>query len=1011
MSTLVFPYGPIPGAPARRSRYCIIAAAVLCGLFSVCAQTADEDSVDRDYSAELERIPPIEPADALGSFEVKPGFRMELVAAEPLVRDPIAIAFDEDGRAYVVEMCGYSEQRDENLSAIALLEDTDGDGTLDKRSEFLTGLEWPTAVACYQGGVFVGVPPDLLYCKDTTGDGQADVREVAYTGFGTSNVQGMMNTLTWGLDNRIHGAGSSNGGEVSQPNDPNAPHVSIRGRDFSFDPRTRLFRAESGGVQHGLTFDVWGRKFLSHNSYHCEFVLFDDRYIARNPYLAAPSSHRNIAADGPAADVFRISPVEPWRIVRTRLRVKGLVPGPIEGGGTAAGYFTSATGITVYKGDAWPDEYYGNLIIGDVGSNLIHRKTVRPDGVALIAERADPDTEFVRSKDIWFRPVQYCNGPDGTLYVCDMYREVIEHPLSLPPIIKKHLDLTSGRDRGRIYRIVPEGFTQQPPLKLGRAATEELVPLLEHKNAWHHETAMRLLYERQDPAAAPGLRKLAAKAPSPEARVRALYALSGLGALSAESVSAALRDPHPRVREHAARLAEPFLANSPALHEQLAQLAEDEDVRVRYQTAFSLGEARGKTTNDALATIAIRDAGDPLIRLAILSSSAPDSSGLFETVFQNVEFRQREDGQSFLGELARMVGALGDEQALAVAFARLDGLPDAEADFANGLVQQLLNGLALSGRNALAGSVLANSPKSEAMLRGAIEKARGAVGNAELPVAARIRAIETLAFDSYDNLKAVLTPLFDPRQPAEIQLAALATLRKFDHVEVPQILLAAWPDLSPQMRSQAIEALFSRKSWTLALLDSIERGEFRPSQLDSTRIRALQAHMDPEVQSRAKTLLASFEYGSRQQIVDAYQGALTIQGNPATGKEIFRENCAQCHKLEGIGFDVGPELTTVAQAGAEKILVNVLDPNREVNPQYINYMIDTSDFESHSGIIASETATSITLKRANGESDTILRVNIDSIRSDNLSIMPEGWEETIDQQKMADLIAYIMSVK
>jgi putative heme-binding domain-containing protein len=578
-------------------------------------------------------------------------------------------------------------------------------------------------------------------------------------------------------------------------------------------------------------------------------------------------------------------------------------------------------------------------------------------------------------------------------------------------VIKRHLDLTSGRDRGRIYRIVPKDFTRRPQPRLSEANSAELVALLEHKNAWHHETAMRLLYERQDIAAAPALEKLAAESRSPEARMRALYVLSGLNALNEKLVSAALRDPHPRVREHAARLAEPFLATSPELQDRLAQLAGDDDVRVRYQVAFSLGEAHGERITGALASLAVRDAGDPLFRLAILSSSTQGAGNLFHQLSHNDAFREREDGRTFLGELARLVGALGDEPSLGAAFARLEELPDNEAAFVNGLVQQLLNGLALSGRNALARSVLANSPKSEAALRTAIEKARGNAASPDLSVPERVRAIETLSFDSYDNLKGVLVPLFDLRQPAEIQLAALSTLRKFDEPDVAEILLAAWPDFSPQMRAQAIEALFSRKAWIAALLDAIEQGQFKPSQLDSTRIRALQSHADPELQARAGTLLSSFEYGTRQAIVDAYEDALSLPGNSARGREVFRENCAQCHKLEGVGFDVGPELTTVAQAGAEKILVNVLDPNREVNPQYINYTIDTSDFESHSGIIASETATSITLKRANGETDTVLRVNIDSIRSDNLSIMPEGWEDTIDKQKMADLIAYITSVK
>jgi len=534
----------------------------------------DEDSLERDYSEELPRIAPLEPNEALDSFEVHDEFRLDLAAAEPLVHDPIAMAFDAQGRLFVVEMRGYSEQRDENIGAIRLLTDMDGDGTYDKSTEFLGGLAWPTAVACWDGGVFIGVSPDILYAKDTNGAGVADEREVVYSGFGLSNVQGLLNTFKWGLDNRIYGATSSSGAEVRPGDDPAALPITLRGRDFSFDPATRELRPESGGGQHGLSFDDWGRKFVCHNSNHCQLIHFEDRYIARNPYYAAPNPRTSIAADGPAADVYRISPVEPWRVVRTRLRVKGLVPGPVEGGGTAAGYFTSATGITVYKGDAWPKQYWGNVFIGDVGSNLIHRKTVEPDGISMIARRADQDTEFIRSTDIWFRPVQHANGPDGNLYAADMYREVIEHPDSLPPIIKQHLDLTSGHDRGRIYRIAAKDYEYKAPPNLAEYATADLVPLLAHDNAWHRETASRLIYERQDKSIINDLRDLAKDSEFPVGRMHAMYALKGLNALDARTVLTGLGDAEPHIREHAVRLAESKVDNDQII-EKLVEMADD----------------------------------------------------------------------------------------------------------------------------------------------------------------------------------------------------------------------------------------------------------------------------------------------------------------------------------------------------------------------------------------------------------------------------------------------------
>ena len=394
--------------------------------------------------------------------------------------------------------------------------------------------------------------------------------------------------------------------------------IDLGGRDFSFDPKTLELRPESGGAQHGLSFDDWGRKFVCSNSDHIQVVMFEDRYLERNPYVTAPPPRLSIAADGAQAKVFRISPVEPWRILRTRLRVAGIVPGPIEGGGQPAGYFSGATGTTIYRGDAWPAEYRGQAFIGDVGSNLVHRKVLEPDGVAFVANRVDEGKEFVASSDIWFRPVQFANAPDGTLYVLDMYREVIEHPLSLPPEIKKHLDLTSGRERGRIYRIVPDGFRHRPPPKLGAMTTEQLVGVLERRNGWHRDTAARLLYERQDPATKDSLEKLAAASKTPEARIHAMYALAGMKALSPQVVRRGLSDPHPRVREHALRLVETVPHES--FEQELVRLASDDDVRVRYQAAFTLASVSSHLRNAALTQLLNRSGGDRWTRFAALTS-------------------------------------------------------------------------------------------------------------------------------------------------------------------------------------------------------------------------------------------------------------------------------------------------------------------------------------------------------------------------------------------------------
>ena len=513
-----------------------IAFVVLTTAASACFVAAAEPTVKPE---DLPRVPPTEPADAIKKFSVRPGFHVELAAAEPEVIDPIACCFDEDGRMYVVEMRDYSERREERLGRIRMLEDTDGDGRYEKSTVFIENLAWPTAVFYYNGGILVGATPDIIYAKDTNGDGVADEKKTLFTGFGATqeklNVQGLFNNFQWGLDNRIHGCSGTNGGMVSAANANRNHAFDVRGKGFVIDPRDWSLATENGGGQYGLSFDHVGRLFTCSNSVHIETFMYDARYAARNPYATLPDPRICPAVDGPAAEVFRTSPEEPWRVIRTRWRVAGIVPGMIEGGGRSAGYFTGATGATIYKGDAFGPDYVGDAFVGDAGGNLVHHKRVRPgpDGIEPVAERpADEKTrEFLASSDNWFRPVDFANTPDGTLFVCDMYRETIEHPWSIPPQIKQYLDLNSGNDRGRIWRIAPDGFTPRKPPKLSKATTAELVALLEHPNGWHRETAARLLFERQDKSAGDMLTKLTRESKSPLARMHALYALEGLGLL------------------------------------------------------------------------------------------------------------------------------------------------------------------------------------------------------------------------------------------------------------------------------------------------------------------------------------------------------------------------------------------------------------------------------------------------------------------------------------------------
>ncbi len=297
------------------------------------------------------------PTNALETFQIKKGFHIELVASEPQIQSPVALSFDENGRMFVVEMIDYSERRNERLGRIVMLEDTKGDGHFDKSTVYATNMAWPTGIICYGGGIFVASTPDIIWFKDSNGDGKADVRKVIYSGFGNTkdrlNVQALFNSFNWGFDNRIHGATAPNGGIVTNMVVPTARPLILDNNNFSFDPRSFLMYAENGGGQYGMSFDSKGRKYVCSNSRHIMTFMYDGKYAARNPLYAMPGAVVDIPVDGPAAEVYRISPEEPWRVIRTKWRVSGVASGPIEGGGRSAGYFTGATGTTIYRGNAF----------------------------------------------------------------------------------------------------------------------------------------------------------------------------------------------------------------------------------------------------------------------------------------------------------------------------------------------------------------------------------------------------------------------------------------------------------------------------------------------------------------------------------------------------------------------------------------------------------------------------------------------------------------------------------
>jgi putative membrane-bound dehydrogenase-like protein len=990
------------------------------------------DGAAGDYAAELPRIPQVPAGEARDTIGVAPGFALELMAAEPLLASPVAIAWDEDGRLFVAEMRGYSEHRDERLGRVRLLHDDDGDGRPDRGTVFADDLAWPTAVCCHDGGIFVGDAPDILFLRDTDGDGIADERRVVFTGFGTGNVQGLLNSFAFGLDGRIHGAVSSAGGTVRRvgpSGEPEGPAVSLSGRDFSFDPWSLELRPETGGGQHGRSFDDGGGVYVCSNSDHAIRCMIDDRFLGRNPAFTPPSGRESIAREGPQAEVFRASPVEPWRILRTRLRASGIVPGVVEGGGRPAGYFTSASGITVVRGDAC-GELRGCLVVGDVGSNLVHRKRLVPHGVGVRAERIDRGSELLASRDVWFRPVQFANAPDGGLWVVDMQREVIEHPASLAPPIKRHLDLTSGRDTGRLWRLAATEGRRRPAARLSGASTDELVALLDHDNGWHRDTAHRLLLTRRDPpAAVPALRRLLwSPAASAVGRQHAAFALASLGALGDDDLLVCLEAAEPIVRAAGARLTESRGPSgpSPAIVARLVALADTEpDIGVRLWLALVAGglperdessepDAAAGAGNPRMAilhALLARDGEDPWCRVAAFTSLPPPAAATILETWLGSGSAPLTHGQQaalpgLFGQIARR--SAGEQaaviEALAARLAAAD-TPAARLDVID-LVADLAAAVSRAGGDL---GMIEPRDRMRAVLDDLAAAATAVAVDRDAPVPLRSRAVRGMLLDPAGV--PAIAALASTREPSAVSAAAVSALAESRRPEATDALVLAAATLDPPAATPAVAALLRDPPRTLRLLEAIASGRLGGTVLDRQQAAAVWRFPDPAVRARAAEVLGPPPPADRGPLVAAYRASLPEGGDAAAGRRIFTAHCSGCHRVDDVGRELAPNLVAMQSRGADAVLLGILDPNREVLPAYVAHTVVTADGRVRSGIVVAESATSLTLRTAEGVDELLARDEIESLVNTGQSLMPEGFERSIDPRGMADLLAFLMSAR
>jgi putative membrane-bound dehydrogenase-like protein len=983
-------------------------------------------------------VPPKSPEESLKCFDVRPGFQIELVASEPLVLDPVAFEWGADGRLWVVEMADYpsgitergspTRSSSETIDALRLTEprsngvrgggrvifltDTNADGRYDTRTVFLDGLNFPSGVMPWRKGVLISAAPDILYAEDTDGDGKADLRKVLLTGFREGNQQHRVNGFEYGLDGWVYAANGDSGGVITrvnrvlttQPSTLNSQPIDIRGHDIRFQPDTGEIELVAGQTQFGRRRDDWGNWFGNNNPTWLWHYHLPIHYLKRNPHLAVKSVRTVLANYDNANRVFATSTPQArfnWadRTFQT----------------------TSACSPCPYRDDLFGPDFATSVFISEPANNVVHREVLEPDGVTFRSRRADDerDREFLASTDNWFRPTMLKTGPDGALYIADMYRLILEHPEYFPEEMKTRPDLRAGDDKGRIWRVYPKGATLRKVPKLDKLSTTDLVAALDSPSGWQRDTVQRLVTERFGKGDGNAKERHAVfkqlliemtQKQNPKVRLQAYATVFSMGYGSypvIEDVSSSPSvmvngslDEHPYVQAFALTHAEAKFPN--------VLFRPNADIRARFVTAFRLGDVTDPIAGHILGEMALYDWDDPNMRTAILSSALPHLARMLDAVLGK---GRRGQGDVWrIGDILRELVGLGvsanDKEALRLGLGGMTG--DSSGAFATWY---------LSG---LAGFVEAAERRNTSLPKLAAEagigvdplfaQARKSVGDAASETSTRTTAIRLLARgpnQQEQDLKT-LGELLGPQQPTEIQRAALDSLKGLRLPAVGQTLLAGWKSFGPAMRGEVLSAVLTRNEWTLALLQAVEGGAVAAGEIGATQRQKLLTHASAPIRERAQKLFAAVNT-DRQAVVKRYAGVAELQGDTKRGATLFATHCATCHQFKGQGFTVGPDLGTMADKSVASLLTALLDPGQAVDAAYTAYTVTMKDGREFAGIIAAETPNSLTLRLPGGTEEVALRSQISVFRASTLSLMPEGLEATLQLQDMADLIAYLLA--
>jgi putative membrane-bound dehydrogenase-like protein len=952
------------------------------------------------------------PAEAAKSFTVAEGLRFDQVLSEPLVRQPIALSFDERGRLWVAQYLQYPEpaglkvvSRDifwrvvydmvpaappnhvRGADRITIHEDTDGDGVFDKHGVFVDGLNIATSLAHGRGGVWVLNPPYLLFYPTQDGDQPSGPPVVHLQGFGLEDTHSCASSLRWGPDGWLYGAhGSTVSAKITIPGDNSPPVTMIGQHIWRYLPEKKRFEvfAEGGGNAFGVEIDRLGRVFSGHNGGDTRGF----HYVQGGYYRKGFEKH------GALANPYTFGFFEAMAHNKAQRFSHTFV-------------INEAAGL--------PENYRGKLFAVEPLQGRVMVSEVEDDRSSLKTRDLPP---AVRSSDTWFRPVDIKPAPDGSLFVADFYEAKIAH-----------LDHNAGRidrETGRIYRLSASEARPRAVVDLGKKTAAELVGLLRSDNRWLRQTALRLLGDRRDRAAiAPLLAML--KESRDEAALDALWALNLTGGFDAASAESLLSHPQPLVRAWAVRLlADDFRLG--ALAPKVAEMAErDESVIVRSQWAAS---ARRLPASEGLPIVAAllrqdRDAADIHVPLllwwAIEAKCTSDRNAVVELFRDSSLWRGRLVEDAILPRLMKRFAMAGSQKDLLACVELFRLAPEKrhgqillkgfEEAFKGrsiaGLPDELIAEIAKLGGGSLAFAVRQGRDD-------AIAKALQMIADRKAKAPDRIELIDVLGEAKQPMAVAALLGLLADDEPDGIRRAALGALQAYADERIGAEVVKRYLAWKGELRESAETLLASRRSWSNQWLAAVESGAIEPKSMPREAVRKLLVHRDKSIDEIVRKHWGDVARGATtaEMKADVERLAAAVgggAGDPYPGKLLFTARCANCHVLHSHGAAVGPDLTPFKRDDVPHLLLHIVNPSAEIREGYENHLVLTESGRALNGVLAEKDARVVVLKTADGQKVVVPRDDIAEMTVSGQSLMPENLLQGLADQDVRDLFAYLRS--